>query len=839
MRIGKCAMAFAAAALGMIACLAQAQDSKPLRNPELTVTLEQHATAFAVHAVALEAPVFTARVGAEVNHQWLWSTDYPKRQVTESAGHDALGDLHRVTVGLSGAAGKPDLSYTLELYDSLPYGTVQVTVINRGAPAITVQDIRVIDTAEKPVVNLGGPQESDRVLSDSYSEDRPPLHIFDLGKALRYEGEDSYAKDYTNIHFAVGSQLIYNRTSGVSLFLAAITADRWLTLYHLKTRSGAGGKAAIAAYAVDCSGTTEVLKKESLQGDPPEQQVELSLSVAPGASLSSERVMFTAGPHYHRQLEAYGQAIRQLHHALVAKPAPWGWWSWTAYYFGLSSGTALTNAEWLSDNLRSFGFNYFHVDEGYAYADGELITPNATLFPQGIRRLGYDITKSGLTFGIWVAPFRVSKRAWVYENHPDWLVRDAAGKPIQIGYVEGSRDPLYVLDTTNPGAQDYLRKTYRTLVQKWNVRYIKADFMDDTAIEGYHHRPNTTAVEALQIGLKTIREAIGPDVLLDKDGSPMLPAVGYADLGRISTDTGHSFAGMREDATGISARYYMNGNFYRADPDAFTVSRQLITDQSWHQSKAPLTGNEAQVSIALAAIAGGMFEIGDDLPTLGTQPDRVELIKNQDLRHMVHLGRAMCPLDLMTYSAQDGQPSIFFLQEDARQAMLAVFNWTDAARSHSLSLGMVKFPPSARIAATDVFEPNRAVEIQGGKLIITGQAPHSVRLIKLVDSEMAAQAPAVDVVAPKEATAGQNVSFRALLGARSVPALAYRWDFGDGTKGNGAAVAHAYTHDGVFTVRVEAEGLDGPSAVRTAKVKVQGSYPTTYQVRSYRRYMGR
>ncbi len=83
--------------------------------------------------------------------------------------------------------------------------------------------------------------------------------------------------------------------------------------------------------------------------------------------------------------------------------------------------------------------------------------------------------------------------------------------------------------------------------------------MDDAAIEGFHYRPNTTAVEAEQIGLKVIRDAVGPDVLLDKDGSPMLPAVGYTDLGRLSTDTGHSFRGTREDATGIAARYYMNG----------------------------------------------------------------------------------------------------------------------------------------------------------------------------------------------------------------------------------------------------------------------------------------
>jgi alpha-galactosidase len=65
--------------------------------------------------------------------------------------------------------------------------------------------------------------------------------------------------------------------------------------------------------------------------------------------------------------------------------------------------------------------------------------------------------------------------------------------------------------------------------------------MDHSSIEGYRYRPNTMATEAQRIGLTIIREAVGNDVLLDKDGSTMLNPVGYIDEGRISRDTGHSF----------------------------------------------------------------------------------------------------------------------------------------------------------------------------------------------------------------------------------------------------------------------------------------------------------
>ena len=69
-----------------------------------------------------------------------------------------------------------------------------------------------------------------------------------------------------------------------------------------------------------------------------------------------------------------------------------------------------------------------------------------------------------------------------------------------------------------------------------------------------------------------IRAAMGDGVVLDMDGSPMLNPVGLVDAGRISQDTGHTFEATRDAASGVASRYYMNRNFFVADPDAFTVS---------------------------------------------------------------------------------------------------------------------------------------------------------------------------------------------------------------------------------------------------------------------------
>lgn len=813
---------------------AKAQPAE-ISNSFLTVSLAKDGAVYELRGRSLRNPVLTSRIGAEVNHQWLWSTDYPLADVATSTFSDQLGRGYRLQVTFRGNANKPDLSYTIDVYDELPFGSIQVKLSNGGNAPLQVQAIRVLDATGTPAVNLGAAEDAERVLSDSFSEDRPPLHIFDLGKAREYLGEDSYSDQLTPVHFAVGSQLIYNRASQYSLFLAALTSDRWLTLYHLTTGTGVAGPHT-TAYAVDCAGTTEVLKKESLHTSPAEQQIELNFSLKPDETISSEKLMLSVGKDYHAQLEAYGAAIRVLHNARVSKAAPWGWWSWTAYYYGLSEGPAITNAEWLAQNLKKLGFDLFHIDENWAYADSEYVSPNAALFPNGIQSVGYRATSLGLRLGLWVAPFRVSQRAWVYQKHRDWLIHDAQGTPIQIGFVSGKSDPLYVLDTTHPDAEAYLRSTFQKLARDWGVRYFKMDFMDDTAIEGFHYRSNTSAIEALQIGLKIIREAVGDDILLDKDGSPMLAAVGYTDLGRTSTDTGHSFHGTKEDATGIAARYYMNRNFYRADPDAFSVSEQLITDHPWHTQKVPLSLDEAETSIALAAIAGGMFEIGDDLPTLGADPARLALVENPDVLNMLRLQRAAVPLDLMTYSAQDEQPSIFLLREDQRQSILAIFNWTDGPRPHELDVRQLGFAANGPVEAMDIFHCDRTVHLGGGRLQIAEQAPHSVRLIKLVDSSVPVHAPSIKADIPAHGQTGASVEFRATVAPDSVPALRYVWDFGDGTHEEGEVIHHAYTREGNYNVHLVVDGLDGKQAVQTSTFSAQGTIKTTFEVQDNRRY---
>ena len=809
----------------VVFCFIVAMNALP-RQPALRVKIDPADGSYTIGASGSADAVLHAGVAVELDGRWLQSKDYPRHTVASSTVLDDLGESKEWTVTFSGRVDSPDLIYRLRAYPDKPFADIQVFVRNSTTKPIDVRSIRSIAATGSSILNLGGAAVQDRVLSDSFSEDRPNITIHNL------------ADTTLKMQRGVGSQLIYNRQSHESLFIGALTSDRFVTILRIHV-AGDAAQPRVAAYEVDSTGTTEMETDPwgSLHRASPEDQMPLQFVVSPGATVGSERLVLSVDTDYHHQLETYGTLIRQLHHARVTAPTPLGWWSWTAYYFGLNEGAALTNAQWEAQHLKSLGYDFFHIDEGYQYARGEYSTPDATLFPNGLAGLEHKVTSLGLVPGIWTAPFEVSERSWVYQNHPDWLVHNAKREPIQIGWVTDHNDRLFVLDCTNPDAQDYLRKTYSTLVHRWGIRYIKMDFMDDSAVEGNYYRPNTTAMEAQRIGLGIIRQTVGNSVLLDKDGSVMLNPVGYVDFGRISQDTGHTFASSKDAASGMAARYYMNRNFFVADPDAFTVSTQTLDDQSWHGGKHPLTVDEAKISIALAAVSGGMYEVGDDLPTLGSEPERLALVQNQDLIDMVRIGRASDPVDLMNYLPADGQPSIFLLKESPRQSVLTIFNWTDNARTHTVNLHSLGLNGTGPYTVDGVFDKNKFPVSQSNSFDVT-QPAHSVRILKIIDTAIAAKAPVVQIEHPSHAKSGETVAFSAHPAKPDTPVVSYRWDFGDGVSVEGAQVSHAYTHADTYSVKVTARGIDGLTSEDRFRLTVTGSMSSRFVPAKNKRYQG-
>ena len=189
------------------------------------------------------SPALRAGVGAEVDGRWLHAADYPKHVVEHSQARGYLGEATDWQVTYTGLSGQPDLIYHLRAYAAEPFGDIQVTVRNTTGKAIHVESIRSLDATEGSIIDLGGPVLENRILSDSFSEDRPGIVIRDFADAEQ------------QMHRAVGSQLIYNRKSRESWFLGALTSDKFLTILRLHLAgSSASSAPRAAAYEVDSTG---------------------------------------------------------------------------------------------------------------------------------------------------------------------------------------------------------------------------------------------------------------------------------------------------------------------------------------------------------------------------------------------------------------------------------------------------------------------------------------------------------------------------------------------------------------------------------------------------------
>jgi PKD repeat protein len=96
-------------------------------------------------------------------------------------------------------------------------------------------------------------------------------------------------------------------------------------------------------------------------------------------------------------------------------------------------------------------------------------------------------------------------------------------------------------------------------------------------------------------------------------------------------------------------------------------------------------------------------------------------------------------------------------------------------------------------------------------------------MIKIIDTAVPASAPSIAIAAPDHAKVDETVKLVATADPNGVPALSYRWDFGDGTSENGRQVSHAYTKAGNYTAQLVAEGMDGLPARKTVPISVNGS----------------
>jgi alpha-galactosidase len=379
-------------------------------------------------------------------------------------------------------------------------------------------------------------------------------------------------------------------------------------------------------------------------------------------------------------------------HVHLRMEQPSGWCSWYHYFTGISPRILRDNIDELAEIKDSLPIQLIQIDDGYQKAVGDWLDVRRPFSGQ-MELLAADIAEKGFQPGLWLAPFIVHPSSSLWKEHPDWILRDARGKPVNAGWNWNRF--CGGLDLTHPDVQSYLRDVIETVVKVWGYSYLKLDFMYAGALDGIRYDPTLTRAQVIRKGMELIREAAGPDTYLLGCGAPLGSMLGLVDGMRIGTDVAPDWEpryfgiellfpnepdipSAKNAMQNVLTRSMLHNRWWQNDPDC------LLVRESSH-----LTLTEIQSMASLIAISGGLMLISDDMREVSRYRLRIAQVL------LPVIGKRPFVLDW----ADELHPHLTRLDLENQTGvwhLLGYTNWENRAVKRSLHLSDFRLPSSGR-----------------------------------------------------------------------------------------------------------------------------------------------
>jgi alpha-galactosidase len=408
-------------------------------------------------------------------------------------------------------------------------------------------------------------------------------------------------------------------------------------------------------------------------------------------------------------LRSYLEAVGR-EHGLVDPGAdiPTGWASWYQYYDKITSEIIRANLASARQLRSDIPLDIIQIDDGFQTRIGDW-SDFTSGFPDGVTPLASEISQAGFTPGLWLAPFLVDRRSMVARDHPDWLLRNRFGIPVNAGYAGSGL--ATGLDLTNESALNHAAEVIDRAVHTWGYRYLKLDFLYAGALPGRRHDPTRTRAQALRGGLHALREAAGDQTIIVGCGCPLGPAIGLCNAMRIGPDVAEfwrpryrrvSFFFSKEpdipavenSIQNVLARAQLHRRWWINDPDCLLI-----------RAGTELSVAEVRLLASVIALTGGSMILSDDLA--GLEEDRLQLLKSLlppigERPHIIDWFDRHTPSKLQ----------LDLTGPAGRWHILGLFNWGESPADLSLDLGDFFLNPQQEHFASSFWE-NRIYRIDG------------------------------------------------------------------------------------------------------------------------------
>jgi alpha-galactosidase len=340
---------------------------------------------------------------------------------------------------------------------------------------------------------------------------------------------------------------------------------------------------------------------------------------------------------------------------------------------------------------------YVQIDDGYQSAMGDWLDTGAA-FGGDLLAVLKQIRQRGFEPAIWVAPFIAEEKSRVFQQHPDWFIKDAAGAPLRsdrVTFGGWRHGPWYALDGTHPEVQRHFEALFRTMRREWGCTYFKLDANFWGAMHGGRfHDARATRIEAYRRGMEAILRGAEDSFILGCN-HPIWASFGLIHGSRSSGDIKRRWETFAKTARENLSRNWQNGRLWWNDPDAILLTGDLSDD-------------EYKFHATLVLATGGMVLSGDDLTTI--TPARLEMLKK------------LLPPTGVAATFDDRRFRLGAVKLKDKQIFCA-FNWSDAPQTVS-----VKLPRRARL--TD-FWSGASLGLHRGTYELKDMTPHSARAIEV------------------------------------------------------------------------------------------------------------
>jgi alpha-galactosidase len=415
----------------------------------------------------------------------------------------------------------------------------------------------------------------------------------------------------------------------------------------------------------------------------------------PGETIQYEQIVLRRAGNWLDLLNQFGAAIAKENGITKLKNADYkGWATWDYYGRVFTADDIYGNMDQL--NKLASDANLIQIDGGWWPERGDYQSVRPNLLPGGIKAIAARIASEGKIPGLHFDGFRGDAKSEIYRTHPDYFLHDQDGRLIS----EGEDKPDKVLkniyfDYSHPGARAYIADCIRNMKENWGIRYFKVDFMrygleDDIKAANKQvkfikaHDPTITSVERFRLGMKTMREAMGPDTYFLGCSAVFGPCIGFVDGMRTGGDINPRYEAFPERSLANLGHFYLSGKVFNGDADYLVFREAIDEDEKVSKEKAKhggsLTMNEAQMWADLNKLYGNFRLHSDNLMTL--RPERQALVKE------VFQYPAMdetVPLDVWRHAAKKSDGFELVLARKGKDVYLGVFNWGDTPKEYPLA----------------------------------------------------------------------------------------------------------------------------------------------------------